>query len=208
MTTHSFTCLSLSPSGLAHPGLAVATVRAGGIGCLDLEFTPPGDRPQVEQNFQQLLTLVKPTDAVGLRLRVDQLSGYLDLLEGLHDRPHWLILAAWTSDSLPTALATLPPTSMARHLLVEVTAVAAVQSLLNQPLKIDGLVARGHESGGWVGEDAAFILTQKLLNTGTWPVYVQGGIGIHAAAACRAAGAAGVVLDDQLWLMPESPPAC
>src|SRR5262249_47315949 len=37
------------------------------------------------------------------------------------------------------------------------------------------------------------------------PVYAQGGIGMHGAAACRAAGAAGVVLDDQLLLMPESP---
>ncbi len=28
---------------------------------------------------------------------------------------------------------------------------------------------------------------------------------MHTAAACRAAGASGIVLDDQLWLMPESP---
>src|SRR5699024_9633987 len=37
------------------------------------------------------------------------------------------------------------------------------------------------------------------------PVYVQGGIGVHTAAACRVAGAAGVVLADQLLLLPESP---
>jgi NAD(P)H-dependent flavin oxidoreductase YrpB (nitropropane dioxygenase family) len=37
------------------------------------------------------------------------------------------------------------------------------------------------------------------------PLFVQGGIGLRTAAACRAAGAAGVVLDDCLLLMAESP---
>ena len=48
-------------------------------------------------------------------------------------------------------------------------------------------------------------MTQKLLSTQPLPVYVQGGIGIHTVAASRVAGAAGVILDDQLLLMPESP---
>src|SRR5262249_4871124 len=69
---------------------------------------------------------------------------------------------------------------------------------------IDGLIARGHEAGGWVGPDSSFILLQKLLAAQSRPVFVQGGIGVQGAAACRAGGAAGVVLDDQLLLMPES----
>src|SRR5262249_22200444 len=73
------------------------------------------------------------------------------------------------------------------------------------PAGLDGFIARGHESGGWVGEDSTFILLQKLLAAVSLPVYAQGGIGMHGAAACRAAGAGGVVLDDQLLLMPESP---
>ena len=32
-----------------------------------------------------------------------------------------------------------------------------------------------------------------------------GGIGINVAGAFRTIGASGIVLDDQLWLMPESP---
>ncbi|MGQ0502938.1 MAG: SDR family NAD(P)-dependent oxidoreductase [Panacagrimonas sp.] len=46
---------------------------------------------------------------------------------------------------------------------------------------------------------------QKLRGKLTKPVYLQGGVGVRAAAACRIAGAAGVVLDDCLLLMPESP---
>ena len=36
------------------------------------------------------------------------------------------------------------------------------------------------------------------------PVYVWGGIGLHTAAACYAAGASGVMFDSQLWLTRES----
>jgi len=37
------------------------------------------------------------------------------------------------------------------------------------------------------------------------PYWIQGGIGLHTAAAARAAGATEVVLCEQLWLTEESP---
>ena len=49
-----------------------------------------------------------------------------------------------------------------------------------------------------VGEETSFILLQKALDRQSAPVFVRGGIGLHGTAAVRAAGAAGVVLDDQL----------
>ncbi len=195
---NSFTCFSLSPIGIAHPGIAVATTRAGGVGLLDREFWSGGDDVAIA-NLDRLLELVKDTSSVGLRLRLDQIAESRGLLERLGDRPHWLILCGWEQQLL-SRIALLPQ-SRSRRLLLEVTDVNSV--LLDD--RIDGLVAKGHESGGWVGEDSAFILTQKLLNIQPKPVYVQGGIGIHTVAACRAAGAAGVILDDQLLLMPESP---
>src|SRR5260370_17135765 len=67
------------------------------------------------------------------------------------------------------------------------------------------MIGKGQESGGWVGDSPAFILGQQLLARANLPVFIQGGVGPNTAAACYAAGAAGVVLDDQLWLMPESP---
>ena len=66
-------------------------------------------------------------------------------------------------------------------------------------------MVKGSEAGGRVGDSSAFILAQQVLVRTTLPVNVQGGMGPQAAAACLAGGAAGVVLDDQLWLMPESP---
>jgi hypothetical protein len=69
---------------------------------------------------------------------------------------------------------------------------------------IDGLLLKGNESGGFVGEDSSFILLQKWLGRTTLPLYVRGGLTPHVAAACSAVGVAGGVLDSQLLLMDEA----
>ncbi len=203
---NKFTCLSLSPIELTHPGLAIAASRAGGVGVLDREFCSQGNLNKAIRNLEKLLNSVKPNESVGLRLRLDQIAESQELLAMLDRRAHWLILCGWNGQAL-ASLASLPH-HKERQLLLEVTNIEEIgeETLLTSfPYPIAGLIAKGHESGGWVGEDSAFVLTQKLVQRQSLPVYVQGGIGIHTAAACRAAGAAGVVLDDQLWLMAESP---
>ena len=67
----------------------------------------------------------------------------------------------------------------------------------------DALVAKGSESGGRVGEETTFILLQHILPHVSVPVIARGGIGLHSAAACLAAGA-GIALDWQLALAEES----
>lgn len=201
----SFTCISISPLELQHTSIASAVVSAGGVGILDREFCKDSALAQASQTLEQLLKAAVNRQAIGLRLRVDQIGSSSRLLEQLSHSSHWLVLADWHFQSLEQAIASLP-SSQPRNLLLEVTNAEQVANLDPQKLPpIAGLIARGHESGGWVGEDSAFILLQKLLAMQSYPVYVQGGIGIHTASACRAVGAAGVVLDDQLWLMPESP---
>ncbi|HEX6166588.1 MAG TPA: nitronate monooxygenase, partial [Acidimicrobiales bacterium] len=69
---------------------------------------------------------------------------------------------------------------------------------------VDGLVARGAESGGRVGTTGAYVLCQQVLGVADLPVWVQGGIGRHTAAAAIAGGAAGVVVDAQTALLRES----
>nr|NCR73224.1 acyltransferase domain-containing protein [Microcystis aeruginosa LG13-12] len=198
----SFTCLSLNPISLEPPGIALATAKAGGVGILDLELLPKGDFTQGMVNFEKLLSLTKEGDCIGLRLCIDQIVGYKLMLEKLVNRQHWLILADWNVRTLAEAMASLPK-STSRTLLLEVLDTTQIDGL-KEP-QVNGLIAKGNEAAGWVGEDATFILLQKLLASQSLPVYAQGGIGIHTAAGCRAAGAAGVVLDDQLWLMPNSP---
>ena len=201
-----FTCLSISPIELSPPGIGLATARAGGVGVLDLEFCPPHMFDLARTNLCQLLRLTRPDQSIGLRLALSRLDdatldAFLDPLDG---RAQWLVLCHWQPNVLVQQLKRLP-TSANRRILLEVTTATQLNALPTLPPEIHGLLAKGNECGGWVGEDSAFVLTQKLLATSSLPVYVQGGIGIHTAAACRGGGAAGVVLDDGLWLMPESP---
>ncbi|HZM41139.1 MAG TPA: beta-ketoacyl synthase N-terminal-like domain-containing protein, partial [Acidimicrobiales bacterium] len=67
-----------------------------------------------------------------------------------------------------------------------------------------GLVARGAESGGRVGTTGTFVLAQQVRALSDGPLWVQGGIGRHTAAAAVTGGATGVVLDAQVALVRES----
>ncbi len=73
------------------------------------------------------------------------------------------------------------------------------------PLAPHAIIVRGHEAPGRVATVSSFILMQAYLSAGTWPVMVHGGVGWFTAAGLLAAGASGLVLDDQLSLCPESP---
>jgi len=91
-----------------------------------------------------------------------------------------------------------------RRVLVEVTDRDEAHRALAH--KADGLIARGSEGGGRVGELTTYVLLQQLLTDPsiTVPVWAAGGLGRHSASAAIAGGAAGVVLDAQLALLRES----
>ena len=192
----SFDVFGLAPADAAHPGTAVATARAGGIGLLDLEFSR--DDQRASASFERLLTA---TDArIGLRVDLGHSALAAALLSAAGDRPLTLIFTGTPAQQASLA-AQLAPGGQHR-VLAEIIDVAHVGQL---PFAHHGIVAKGHEAGGWVGADTSYILAQKLLGKSELPVIMQGGIGVHSAAALRAMGAAGVVFEDQLLLLAESP---
>ena len=67
------------------------------------------------------------------------------------------------------------------------------------------IVVKGNEAGGRVGATSTYVLLQQTLANAevSVPIRARGGIGVHTAAAAVTAGAAGVVLDDQLALARE-----
>ena len=79
------------------------------------------------------------------------------------------------------------------------------QAELAQQVGFDGVVAKGHEAAGRVSHESTFLLLQRLHARLEIPFWVQGGIGPDTAAAAFLAGAAGIVLGEQLWLATESP---
>ena len=72
-----------------------------------------------------------------------------------------------------------------------------------------GLIAKGQESGGRIGDESSFVLLQRLVALTTEqagdavPVWCQGGIGLNTAAGAQVGGAFGVVLDSVLAVYPE-----
>lgn len=196
---NSFRCITLSPAVGEYPGIAIATLRAGGIGILDLEFCR--DYLQAERNLTSLIAESELfPGGIGLRLHTRQIASAKRLLNAMRNNNHYLLVCGVEPKSFVREIREKIPKKCS--LLVEVLDAGDAELLQNAG--IAGFVAKGNESGGWVSEDCAFILAQKLLPFGKHPVYIQGGIGIHSAAACRAVGAAGVILEEQLLFMPES----
>lgn len=68
-----------------------------------------------------------------------------------------------------------------------------------------GIIIKGNEGAGTVSDESSYILFQRVVReVSGLEIWVQGGVGIHTAAALAATGATGVVLDSQLVLFPES----
>jgi acyl transferase domain-containing protein/NAD(P)H-dependent flavin oxidoreductase YrpB (nitropropane dioxygenase family) len=117
--------------------------------------------------------------------------------------------AGWTSGELPPQVSTVivPDAGdvarfLPRRVLVQVTSLEEARAAV--AAGASGVIAKGCEAGGRIGDETTFVLLQRLVAALAVPVWAQGGIGEHTAAACIAGGAVGVVLDSQLALVRES----
>ncbi|ROP54646.1 type I polyketide synthase [Streptomyces sp. PanSC9] len=180
--------LCLTPFGEPDAALAAAACAAGAFGVLDLGT---GDR----RSREELSRLRRAAPGrFGVRVTGRCALDPTDLAGG----PDTVILA-------PDAPWPVNRLSSAYRVLAEVTdSVRARQAVRDGA---HGLIARGAEAGGRVGELSTFVLLQQLLadeELDGVPVWACGGVGPHTAAAAVAGGAAGVVLDSQLALLAES----
>lgn len=187
--------IGISPFGEPDARLAAAVSRAGGLGVLDLGV---GGRKSREE-----LARIRrwATGPFGVRVGADCLIGPGELAmtggKGNSGGPHTVVLGADSPWRVVEVAAQY-------RVLVEVTDLE--QALEAVRAGAHGLVARGSESGGRIGELSTFVLLQQLLGDPgvDVPVWACGGIGPATAAAAVVGGAAGVVLDSQLALLAES----
>ncbi|MEU6971840.1 SDR family oxidoreductase [Kitasatospora aureofaciens] len=184
--------IGITPFQQPDAGLAEAVCRAGALGVLDLGV---GDRRAREE----LAALRERSPGrFGVRVGADcrLLPEDLGSLErsGVDTVVLESAVGGWDVRQL----------SDSQRVLVEVTDLAA--ALAAAGAGAHGLVVRGCESGGRVGELTTFVLLQQVLAAPgvDIPVWACGGIGPHTATAAVAGGAAGVVLDSQLALLAES----
>ena len=190
-----FEFIALTPSGSAEPALAIAAQRAGGIGILNLDYTT------LDKAEKAIAKLARYTqDNVGVRFSLQDAEFVTAVIDQLPPCVSIVVLAQIDQTTAPSIIASLQATG--RQLWIEVTDLAS--GISAEQWGADALIAKGHEAGGWVGQETTFILLQHLRQQLNLPIYAQGGIGLHTVAAVYAGGAAGVVLDHQLALVRES----
>ena len=191
--------VALAPGGVADAGVVVAGSRAGALGVLDFGFG---------------------VEAGSVRMAAERAAGYLRR-QGLGFGVRLLagaVGASWVA-GLPGELRAVfaaedgggcTDWAGARRALAGRPVVAVAEVISRDAAcaavaaGFEALVVAGHEAGGRGSESSSFILLQAVLGAVGVPVWVRGGIGLRSAAACLAAGAAGVVLDGGLLLARES----
>jgi acyl transferase domain-containing protein/NAD(P)H-dependent flavin oxidoreductase YrpB (nitropropane dioxygenase family) len=202
--------VGIGPCGVPNARLAAAVGRGGGTGVVDLgagrraarealalaaEWLPDGFGVRCGRGCA--LKLAEVVELIGIgsgeigagRIGAGRIgSGRINLVVLGPEAP-------WRADELSATDC---------RVLVEVTDVAEARAAATAGAH--GLIARGSEAGGPVGELSTFVLLQRLLAEPglDLPVWAAGGIGEHTAAAAVIGGAAGVVLDTQLALLPEA----
>ncbi len=188
------TVFVLNPSGIADPALALAGSRAGAVGVLNAE--KPIASAELASALRELAQAGKP---FGLKWSGAALPTCWG--EASVPKPDWLILESARNTHLLEELQ--PYRAQGGRVLLEAVSWHEQWALL--VTQMDGWWVKGHESGGVVGEESTFVLLQRFLQKTVLPIYARGGIGLHSTAACWVGGAAGVVLDNQLLLLQESP---
>lgn len=177
--------MGVTPFGRPDPAVVVGLVRAGALGVLDLGAEPDRARRALTEVARWVDEPFGVRVGPGCPLGPDDLPAQVDTVV-LHDPTLAAATDGWGG----------------RRVLIEVRSPAEATAAATAGA--DGLVAKGEESGGRIGDLAAFVLLQELVGLVDLPVWSQGGIGLHTAAAAVAGGAAGVVLDAQLALVRES----
>jgi acyl transferase domain-containing protein/NAD(P)H-dependent flavin oxidoreductase YrpB (nitropropane dioxygenase family)/NADP-dependent 3-hydroxy acid dehydrogenase YdfG len=187
--------IGVSPFSRPDPRLVLALVRAGALGVLDAGRDP--------QRATAAIAELESSAHLAYGVRVCLRSG-LDP-SNLSQRVDTVLLA--DHGSCGANLSELRAEverwgDGGRRVLVEVR--SPIEARLAVAAGACGLIARGSEGGGLVGEETAFILLQHLACKFDLPVWVAGGIGAHTAAGAIAGGARGVLVDAQLALLRES----
>ena len=191
-----FRLIALTPPGLADAAIAIAASRAGEIGVLDLQYAH-----SVPASLTAIAKLAQyAKHECGIKIDGSAEKSLTGILSELPSQIKTVILTPSDPASLYGQVQTYRNLNLT--VLLETTSLDEAQ--LGEKLGVSGLIAKGHEAAGRVGQETTFILLQHLLANTTLPVWAQGGIGLHTVAACYEAGAAGAVLDAQLTLTRES----
>ena len=192
-----FTWIVIAPGGPANMPLACEAVRAGAWGFVDLEDIRDAD--ELQHAFSRLGSEVD----VSLGVKLDAVRHELwEPLLAAHPPQLTRVILARPGGS--AELRAMVSRLQRLELEVLVEAVSVDEAIAADQAGAGGIIAKGSEAGGRIGDETSFLLLQRLSGLLHRPLYAQGGVGLHTAAACHVAGASGAVLDWQLCLVEES----
>lgn len=192
-----FKLAALTLAGYPDPAIAIAANRAGGLGVLDLEFSD--DITVAIRSIEAMVDTV--INNYGIKFDGGNDHFISEIISRLPDCFNTIFLTMCRPEKLHQHISKFH--ELKKSVFVVVTSLE--QAGLAEQMCADGLILKGNEAAGFVGEKTSFILLQQVVTKTLLPVWVQGGIGLRTAAACYTAGASGIVLDSQLALTLESP---
>ncbi len=208
MNTTELGVIALSPTAWTgneiNLAIAKSAVRAGADGVIDLELLE--HKHEAEAAIHGLSEGLVGSGRVGIRCGVEQVAEFnLAISE----------LSKWAGEKLAIicvkeksfekkSLSQCVHTLHKLNFTVLCEAIDINEGKLAASAGANGIIAKGHEGAGRVGEETSFILLQRFKREIKLPIWVRGGVGLHSAAAVLAAGGSGVILDSQLLLTRES----
>jgi len=195
-SAESFRLILQGPAGLKDFSLQAAAIESGCDAIADFEWST---ELQADWELLKHHPLVD-SGKLGIRTSYEQLGSISDLDGGI-SRKLLVILRCYGVADLIRA-AGESRSGIWREVMIEIGDPSMLAMIPEGPV---GVVLTGVESGGCAGKVGTLPFLQQAAEKVSCPVYVRLAGGVQAAAACRVGGASGVVLDDMLLMLPESP---
>ena len=198
----TFQIIALTPPGLSDPSIAIAACRAFELGVLNLEYTNNVNDAMYAINKMAKYSI----NNCGIRLDGNLKDFFKKVTTNLPKQVTTVILAGSPKQLLNKNILNKQVQALKKmNLKILFEAISVKQAQIAHKAGVNGIIAKGNETGGWVGEETTSILLQRIKSEiSSLPVLVYGGIGLYSAAAYYTAGVSGLVLDSQLWLAKES----
>ena len=150
MRSNPFPIAAVTLPGCSDPSVAIAASRAGALGILNLEFTL--DPVEARSALSALVRRARGQTGVKFSSACPAL---LDaLVPGMSESVHTVLLTAEDMEAVAGQVQMLHETG--RRVWLEFT--SGREAAEGPRCRVDGLVAKGNEAGGWVADETAVVL--------------------------------------------------
>lgn len=178
-----------SPKGISDPTLSIELSKLNGIGLIDLEGLT---KSQSKEMILKCFTELDSSKLWGVRVKDENQFLWLEEFDFIP-----IIIVAFDLKKKVSS-------SFTTDCELLIAEVSYFEQALEKSDWADMFLVKGFESGGMIGEKSSFILIQQFNESG-FPFVIQGGLGVYNIISSLVGGALGVVLEGQLYLLPECP---